>query len=115
MPVTPVRTPSWSGEPRVRTCWSARRPSPQPAEDDPARRGHLSLEETLEHARSAEVGRLLVTHYPSSLRAAMEARIARGAEPATVARPGLSVERRRRRTRPRLSGSAGPRPGRPSR
>jgi ribonuclease BN (tRNA processing enzyme) len=60
-------------------------------EDDPARRGHLALEETLEHARSAGVGRLLVTHYPSSLRAGMEARIARGAEPATVARPGLSV------------------------
>ncbi len=62
-----------------------------PAEDDPARRGHLALEETLEHARSAGVGHLLVTHYPSDRRAGMETRIARGAEKATVARPGLSL------------------------
>lgn len=62
------------------------------AEDDPGRRGHLSLEEALDHARAAAVGRLLVTHYPSARRPEMEARIARGGEAAMVARPGLRLE-----------------------
>ena len=69
-------------------------------EDDPTRRGHLALEETLEHACAAAVDRLLVTHFPSHLRTPMEARIARGGEPATVARPGLTMTIGRSGARP---------------
>lgn len=62
------------------------------ADDDPGRRGHLSLDETVDHARRAGVGRLLATHYPSARREAMAERLAEVGSWALVARPDLVVE-----------------------
>ena len=72
-------------------------------EDDQDARGHLTLDETLEHGRAADAQRLLITHYPSARHDAMATQI----EPldgwAMLARPDLVV------TVPRRSagGSAG--------
>ena len=61
------------------------------AEDDPARRGHLTLEETLEIARQAQARHLLVTHYPSARRAAMTAQVAALGSTVVIAQPDLVV------------------------
>jgi ribonuclease BN (tRNA processing enzyme) len=62
------------------------------AEDDPSRRGHLTLDEALEHAAAAQVGRTVVTHYPSARRESMMTRLADFGGAAVLARPGLVVE-----------------------
>lgn len=62
------------------------------AEDDPVRRGHLTLDEALEHATAARAQRTLITHYPSARRAAMEARLKEYGGSAVLARPDLSIE-----------------------
>lgn len=59
--------------------------------DDPAR-GHMTADETLEVARAAEVGRTILTHFPSELRAPIEERIAASRLDAVAARPGMIVE-----------------------
>ena len=61
-------------------------------EDDEAARGHLTLEEALEHGRAARAARLLITHYPSARREAMSARLAGLDGTVTLARPGLTVD-----------------------
>ncbi len=60
-------------------------------EDDPGSRGHLSLDEAIDHAGAAGVDRLLVTHYPSARREPMLARLATVDAPVGLARPGLVV------------------------
>lgn len=61
-------------------------------EDDPLVRGHLTLDEALEHGRAARARRLLITHYPSARREAMEARLAELDRAVTLARPDLVVD-----------------------
>ena len=74
----------------ARTCSSARRPSARPAEDDQDRRGHLTLDEAIDHGRAAEVERLLITHYPSARREAMADASGGSAARAALARPDLA-------------------------
>ena len=62
------------------------------AEDDPVRRGHLSLEETLEVARQAQPRQLLVTHYPSTRRRTMAAQVATLGSAVVIAQPDLVVD-----------------------
>lgn len=62
------------------------------ADDDQGRRGHLSLDEAVDHARQAGVGRLVVTHYPSARRETMTERLAELGSWAIVARPDLIVD-----------------------
>lgn len=62
------------------------------ADDDPTRRGHLSLDEAVDHAQRAAAGRLLVTHYPSARRDAMTERLAELGDWAVIARPDLVVD-----------------------
>jgi ribonuclease BN (tRNA processing enzyme) len=62
------------------------------ADDDPARRGHLSLDEAVDHAQRAAAARLLVTHYPSARRETMTERLAELGDWAMIARPDLVVE-----------------------
>lgn len=62
------------------------------SEDDPDARGHLTLDETLAHACEARVRRLVVTHFPSSRREAMAARIAPFGPTVTLARPDLVID-----------------------
>lgn len=61
-------------------------------EDDPLVRGHLTLDEALEHGRAARAGQLLITHYPSARRDVMEARLAELGGAVTLARPDLVVD-----------------------
>lgn len=61
-------------------------------EDDPVRRGHLTLDEAIDTGREARARRLLVTHYPSARRAAMGARLDEVGGSVTLARPDLVVE-----------------------
>lgn len=61
------------------------------SEDDPAR-GHLTAEEALAIAGRARTPRLILTHYPSVLREAIEDRIAESRVDAVVARPGLMID-----------------------
>lgn len=62
-----------------------------PGEDD-EERGHLTAEEALAIADRAGAGRVLLTHFASTRRAAL-ARLARGAgRPVLLARPGLRLE-----------------------
>jgi ribonuclease BN (tRNA processing enzyme) len=61
-------------------------------EDDPDKRGHLSLDEALEHGQAARARQLLITHYPSARREAMAAVIDDWAGSAVLARPDLVVE-----------------------
>jgi len=60
-------------------------------EDDPGSRGHLSLDEAIEHAGAAGVERALITHYPSARREAMLERLATVDARVGLARPGLVV------------------------
>ncbi len=60
-------------------------------EDDPDARGHLTLDETLEHGRAAAVKRLLITHYPSARHAAMAEQLDPLGGWAALARPDLAV------------------------
>jgi ribonuclease BN (tRNA processing enzyme) len=60
-------------------------------EDEP-QRGHLTADEALDHAARAGVGAVLLTHYASDRRDALEALAARSRVPAAVARPGLAAE-----------------------
>jgi ribonuclease BN (tRNA processing enzyme) len=62
------------------------------ADDDQGRRGHLSLDEAVDHAQRAAVGRLMVTHYPSARREAMTERVAELDGWAVIARPDLVVD-----------------------
>ncbi|MDP9483879.1 MAG: MBL fold metallo-hydrolase [Chloroflexota bacterium] len=62
------------------------------ADDDQARRGHLSLDEAIDHAQRAAAARLLVTHYPSARREAMSERLAKLGEWAALAHPDLVLE-----------------------
>jgi ribonuclease BN (tRNA processing enzyme) len=62
------------------------------AEDDVAARGHLTLDEAVEHGRAANAARLLITHYPSARREAMNARLAGLDGRVGLARPGLAIE-----------------------
>lgn len=62
------------------------------ADDDQARRGHLSLDEAVDHAQQAAAARLLVTHYPSVRREAMTERLAELDGWAVMARPDLVVD-----------------------
>jgi len=62
------------------------------ADDDPGDRGHLALDEALDHGRAAEVGRLLITHYPSRRRAAMARAIQSVEDWAILAEPDLVVD-----------------------
>lgn len=62
-----------------------------PAEDEPER-GHLTAEEALDHAARAGVGGVLLTHYASDRREALEALAAASRVPAAVARPGVAAE-----------------------
>ena len=62
------------------------------AEDDPETRGHLTLDEALAHACEARARRLVVTHFPSSRREAMAARIAPFGPAVTLARPDLVID-----------------------
>jgi ribonuclease BN (tRNA processing enzyme) len=62
------------------------------AEDDPVDRGHLTLDEAVEHGDAARAHRILITHYPSARREAMEARLTGLEAPVTLARPDLVVE-----------------------
>jgi ribonuclease BN (tRNA processing enzyme) len=66
------------------------------AEDDEDARGHLTLDEAIEHGRGAGVKRLLVTHYPSARRSLMAAQLEDLEGWAALARPdvGLTVARR---------------------
>jgi ribonuclease BN (tRNA processing enzyme) len=63
-----------------------------PADDDPAVRGHLTLDEALEHGRAARARRILITHYPSVRREVIEARLAGLDGAVTLARPDLVVD-----------------------
>ncbi len=63
-----------------------------PAEDDPTNRGHLTLDEALEHGTAAHARRLLITHYPSARREAMEARLSELSGSVSLARPDLVVD-----------------------
>ncbi|MEA2537885.1 MAG: hypothetical protein QOF11_2119 [Chloroflexota bacterium] len=62
------------------------------ADDDPERRGHLSLDEAVDHGRRAGVGRLVATHYPSARREAMTERLAELGSWGVLARPDLVVD-----------------------
>jgi ribonuclease BN (tRNA processing enzyme) len=62
------------------------------ADDDQGRRGHLSLDEAVDHARRAGVGRLVVTHFPSARREAMTERLAELGSWAVLAHPDLVVD-----------------------
>lgn len=62
------------------------------ADDDPARRGHLSLDEALDHAERAAAAQLLLTHYPSARREKMTERLVGLGDWAVIARPDLVVE-----------------------
>ena len=62
------------------------------ADDDQGRRGHLSLDEALDHAQQADVGRLVATHYPSARRDVMATRLAELGGWAMLARPDLVVD-----------------------
>lgn len=62
------------------------------ADDDPGSRGHLALNEALDHGRAAEAGRLVITHYPTRRRAMMAESIAPLAGWAILAEPDLVVE-----------------------
>ena len=77
---------------RTPTCSCARRPSASTDEDDDGARGHLTLDEALEHGRAARATRLLITHYPSARRDAMTARLAGLDGTVVLARPGLELE-----------------------
>ncbi len=72
-------------------------------DDDQDNRGHLTLDEALEHGREAGVERMLITHYPSAHRAAMTARLDDLGGWAAVARPDLVLNV----PRPPVSGSGG--------
>ncbi len=61
-------------------------------DDDPDKRGHLTVDEALEHGRAAAVRQLLVTHYPSARREAMAARLDDVGGWAALARPGMVVD-----------------------
>lgn len=61
-------------------------------EDDPVRRGHLTLDEAIDAGRDARARRLLITHYPSARRGAMGARLADLGGAVQLARPDLVVE-----------------------
>ena len=65
-------------------------------EDDPDARGHLTLDETLEHGRAAGVKRLLITHYPSARHAGMAEQLDPLGGWAALARPDLAVTVARR-------------------
>jgi ribonuclease BN (tRNA processing enzyme) len=62
------------------------------ADDDPGRRGHLSLDEAIDHAQRAAAVRLLVTHYPSAQWQTMTERLADLGGWATIARPDLVLD-----------------------
>jgi ribonuclease BN (tRNA processing enzyme) len=59
---------------------------------DDARRGHLSAEEAIDHARRAGVPQTLIVHYPSERRAAIAALCAASGVPIRPAESGLSLE-----------------------
>jgi ribonuclease BN (tRNA processing enzyme) len=59
---------------------------------DDARRGHLSAEEAIDHARRAGVPRALVVHYHSDRRAEIAALCAASGVPIEPARSGMVVE-----------------------
>ena len=61
-------------------------------DDDPVVRGHLTLDEALEHGRAARARRVMITHYPSARRESMIARLAELDGAVTLARPDLSVD-----------------------
>ena len=62
-------------------------------EDDPNKRGHLSLDEALEHGRAARARSMLITHYPSARREEMAATLeVRRAESVALAQPDLVIE-----------------------
>jgi ribonuclease BN (tRNA processing enzyme) len=62
------------------------------AEDDPEVRGHLTLDEALEHGAAARARRVLITHYPSDRRAAMQTRIEQDGGLVTLARPDMVID-----------------------
>ncbi len=62
------------------------------AEDDPARRGHLTTDEALEMASAAAAARVLLVHYPSARRDAIARRCAQTGGLAVVAIPDLSLD-----------------------
>jgi ribonuclease BN (tRNA processing enzyme) len=62
------------------------------AEDDEAARGHLTLEEALDHGRAARAAQLMITHYPSARRDAMAVRLAGLDDRVVLARPGLAID-----------------------
>ncbi|HSS35659.1 MAG TPA: MBL fold metallo-hydrolase [Patescibacteria group bacterium] len=62
------------------------------AEDDPVRRGHLTIDEAIDHGQAARARRLLITHYPSALRATMAGQIGGSDGAIVLARPDLVVE-----------------------
>ena len=61
-------------------------------EDDPDARGHLTLDEALAHGRSSGAVEMLITHYPSARRDAMNARLTGLGGTVALARPGLRIE-----------------------
>jgi ribonuclease BN (tRNA processing enzyme) len=86
------------------------------ADDDPARRGHLSLEEAVDHAQRAAAARLLVTHYPSARRETMTEHLVELGDWAVIARPDLVVEVARGSAPPAQAGApSGRGRGRPGR
>lgn len=77
------------------------------ADDDPARRGHLSLDEAVDHAQQAAVGRLLLTHYPAARRERMAERLVELGDWAVIARPDLVVDVDRGSAPPARAGRSG--------
>ncbi len=65
------------------------------AEDDEHARGHLTLDEALDHGRQAGVPKVLITHYPSARHDAMTARLEAVGDRAALARPDLIEDVRR--------------------
>jgi len=59
---------------------------------DDARRGHLSTEEAIDHARRSGVPRALLVHYHSDRRAEIAALCAASGVPVSAATSGLSIE-----------------------
>ena len=79
-------------------------------EDDPVRRGHLTIDEAIDHGRAARARRLLITHYPSALRATMAGRV--GGSDGAIVRPGPTSWSR---CRPGAGATSGEAPGGPDR
>jgi ribonuclease BN (tRNA processing enzyme) len=63
-----------------------------PDDDDADGRGHLTLDEAIEHARASAARRTLITHYPSARRREMSDGLAAFDGSITLARPDLIVD-----------------------